>query len=182
MRALDRELQRRRIAKALPFIPPGSSVLDVGCNDGALFRAAGDRIARGVGIDVRAPETWVGGPYELRLGEFPDVLDPAETFDAVVMLAVLEHVPPEGLAAWAKVVPDVLVPGGRLIVTSPSPQVDEILHVLIKLRVIDGMEVREHHRFDPRTVPDIFGSESLPLERWQRFELGLNHLFVFRNA
>jgi 2-polyprenyl-3-methyl-5-hydroxy-6-metoxy-1,4-benzoquinol methylase len=182
MKSLDRELQRRRIAKALPFISPGSSVLDVGCHEGALFRAARDRIARGIGIDVAAPETWVGSPHELRVGEFPDVLDPDEMFDVIVMLAVVEHVSPEHLAAWAKVVPDLLVPGGRLIVTTPSPRVDEILHVLITLRVLDGIGAHEHHRFDPRTVPGIFGSESLILERRQRFQLGLNHLFVFRKA
>ena len=182
MKALDRELQRQRIAKALPFVPTGSSVLDIGCNDGAFFAAAGDRAAKGVGIDLQQPDSWVDGPYELRVGEFPDVLEPGETFDAVVSLAVVEHVPREGLEAWAKVIPDLLTPGGRLVITTPSPKVDEILHVLIKLRVIDGMEAHEHYGFDPRTVPEIFGSDALTLEKRARFQLGLNHLFVFRKA
>jgi len=180
MKALDRELQRQRIAKALPFIPPGSSVLDIGCSDGAFFAAAGDRVAKGVGIDLQEPESWIDGPYDLRVGEFPDVLDTGQTFDAVVALAVVEHVPREGLEAWAAAIPDLLVSGGRLIITTPSPKVDEILHVLIKLRVIDGMEAHEHYGFDPRTVPDIFGTGPLALEKRTRFQLGLNHLFVFR--
>ena len=75
MKALDRELQRQRIAKALPFIPPGSSVLDIGCSDGAFFAAAGDRVVKGVGIDLQEPDSWVEGPYDLRVGEFPEVLD-----------------------------------------------------------------------------------------------------------
>ena len=40
MKALDRELQRQRIRQALPFIRPGSSVVDVGCHEGAFFDAA----------------------------------------------------------------------------------------------------------------------------------------------
>ena len=180
MKALDRELQRQRIAKALPFIPTGSSVLDIGCSHGAFFAAAGDRVETGVGIDLQKPDSWVDGPYELRVGEFPDVLEPGETFDAIVALAVVEHVPREGLEIWAKAIPDLLTPGGRLIMTTPSPKVDEILHVLIKLRILDGMEAHEHYGFDPRTVPEIFGSDALVLEKRARFQLGLNHLFVFR--
>jgi 2-polyprenyl-3-methyl-5-hydroxy-6-metoxy-1,4-benzoquinol methylase len=180
MKAFDRELQRQRIAKALPFIQPGSSVLDIGCSDGAFFAAAGDRVAKGVGVDLQEPDSWLDGPYDLRVGEFPDVIDPGQTFDAIVALAVVEHVPREGLESWAAAIPDMLVSGGRLIITTPSPKVDEILHVLIKLRVIDGMEAHEHYGFDPRTVPDIFGTSTLALEKRARFQLGLNHLFVFR--
>ena len=43
------------------------------------------------------------------------------------------------------------------------------------------MEAHEHYGFDPRSVPEIFGSGRLRLERHRRFQLGLNHLFVFRN-
>ena len=182
MKSLDRELQRQRIAKALRFIPQGASVLDVGCADGALFRAGGERIATGVGIDLQMPQTWVDGPYELRVGEFPDVLHPGETFDAIVMLAVVEHAPLEELRGWAKVIPELLVPSGLLVITTPSPKVDQILDLLMRLRILDGMEAHEHHGFDPRTVPEIFGGRRLTLMHRKRFQLGLNHLFVFRRA
>jgi 2-polyprenyl-3-methyl-5-hydroxy-6-metoxy-1,4-benzoquinol methylase len=181
MKGLDRELQRQRIAKVLPHIAPGSNVLDVGCADGAVFRAAEGRIARGVGIDLQQPDSWIGDPFELRVGEFPDVVKAGEVFDAITMLAVVEHAPRDELEKWAKAIPDMLVPGGPLLITTPSPRVDDILHVLMKLRILDGMEAHEHYGFDPRTVPDIFGTGHLRLVRHQRFQLGLNHLFVFHN-
>jgi len=180
MKALDRELQRQRIAKARPFVAPGSRVLDIGCSDGAFFAAVGSQLAGGVGIDLLQPESWVGDPFELRVGAFPDVLEPGEAFDAIVALAVVEHLPEDELAIWAKAVPEHLNPGGRLVVTTPSPVVDEILHVLIRLRIIDGIEAHEHHGFDPRSVPGIFGGDGLQLEVRRRFQLGLNHLFVFQ--
>jgi 2-polyprenyl-3-methyl-5-hydroxy-6-metoxy-1,4-benzoquinol methylase len=180
MKALDRELQRQRIAKALPFVDPGSTVLDIGCADGEFFAAARGKVADGVGVDLQQPDSWVGEPYELRVGPFPDVLHPGETFDAIVALAVVEHVPEDSLAIWAKAIPEHLKPGGRLVITTPSPRVDEILHALIRLRIIDGMEAHEHYGFDPASVPGIFGSDALVLEVRRRFQLGLNHLFVFR--
>ncbi len=154
-------------------------MLDVGCADGALFRHGRPRIGSGVGIDVRPTEAWVDGPYERRMGRFPDAVRPEERFDAVVMLAVVEHVPAAEIAEWAAAVPRLLRPGGRLVITVPSPVVDHILHAGIRLRLLDGMEAHEHHGFDPGDVPSLFSVPGLTLDRRRRFELGFNHLFVF---
>jgi 2-polyprenyl-3-methyl-5-hydroxy-6-metoxy-1,4-benzoquinol methylase len=182
MKALDRELQRQRISKALPFIRPGSSVVDVGCHEGAFFEAAGDRVSNGMGIDVRKPERWIGDPFELYVGRLPDVVDGGRTFDAIVALAVVEHVPPDELDAWGEAVPALLVPGGRLVITTPSPIVDKLLDLLIGLRLLDGMDAESHHGFDPRDVCRVFESGPMELEVRSRFQLGLNHLFVFRRV
>jgi SAM-dependent methyltransferase len=163
---------------ALPWIPPGSHVLDVGCADGALFRVGDSRISSGVGLDTREGDDWEDRRYERRTGEFPEALGPDERFDAVVMLAVVEHVPEEELTEWASAVARILRPGGRLVITAPDPLVDHILHVGIRLRLLDGMEAHEHHGFDPREIPTIFSGAGLDVEVHRRFELGLNHLFV----
>src|SRR5437764_5871104 len=101
MKAADRALQRWRIAKALPWIRPGSHVLDVGCAAGELFREGRERIASGVGIDMRDCGDWLGGDVERRIGAFPDAVHDDETYDAVVMLAVVEHVAEDDLRGWA---------------------------------------------------------------------------------
>jgi SAM-dependent methyltransferase len=176
---VDRYIQKLRIQAALPWVPPKSHVLDLGCADGALFRLGQSRIASGVGVDTRAGDDWDDPRYERRTGEFPGVVRGDERFDAVVMLAVVEHLSDPELATWAAAVPGTLRPGGRLVITTPSPMVDQILHVGIRLRLLDGMEAHQHHGFDPRTVPTIFGGSGLDLEHHRRFELGLNHLFVF---
>ena len=51
MRYLDRFLRDRRLAQVVRRIPVGAAVLDVGCHDGALFRAIGFGLRFGVGID-----------------------------------------------------------------------------------------------------------------------------------
>jgi 2-polyprenyl-3-methyl-5-hydroxy-6-metoxy-1,4-benzoquinol methylase len=179
VKGLDRHLQKRRIEAALPWIRSGAHVLDVGCADGALFRLGRAQIASGVGIDIRPTDSWAGEGFERRVGTFPETVGAGERFDAVVMLAVVEHVPADELSRWGAAVPDLLRADGRLVVTTPSPVVDHILHAGIRLRVLDGMEADEHHGFDPRDVPGIFSRPGLRLERRSRFELGLNHLFVF---
>jgi hypothetical protein len=176
---VDRYLQRLRINAALPWIPSGGHVLDVGTADGALFDSAGSRIASGVGIDPEESTAWVPGPFERRTAGFPDAVQEGETFDAIVMLAVIEHVEGPELTRWAAAVPGMLRSNGRLVITVPSPLVDHILVVGKKLRLLDGMETHQHHGFDPTEVPAIFSGPRMRLTRRQRFELGLNHLFVF---
>lgn len=176
---LDRFLQDLRIAQAIRWIEPGSHVLDVGCFDGSLFWQAGHLVKSGVGVDTVRPNRWPAGPYEFRLGGFPEVVRENEVFDSIVMLAVVEHVPDDQLAGWSRAVSSLVRPGGRVIITTPSPIVDRILDAGIRLRVLKGMEAGQHHGFDPRRVPSIFGSAGLRLRHQRRFELGLNYLFVF---
>jgi cyclopropane fatty-acyl-phospholipid synthase-like methyltransferase len=177
----DRLIQAWRMRRAIRWIPWHAKVLDVGCADGELFRRAGDRVASGVGVDIEPPNGWVAGDHvERRHGDFPDVVCASERFDAVVMLAVIEHVADGELQRWARVAVDALAPGGRVIATVPSPKVDRLVHYGQRLRVLDGMAMHQHHGFDPGQVPAMFTGAGLRLEATRRFQFGLNNLFVLR--
>jgi SAM-dependent methyltransferase len=179
MKALDRFLQRRRIAMALRWIPPGSRVLDIGCSEGALFRAGAGRIVGGLGLDPDPVTTWPGEPFAFRRGRFPDAIHPDDgPFDAITMLAVFEHVPADVHRAWVDRCRALLRPGGRAIITVPSAAVDPILDGLRAVRLIDGMALEEHHGFTASETPGIFAAGGLPLVRHRRFQLGLNNLYV----
>lgn len=182
VKPLDRLLQRWRIAKARPFIPPGARVLDIGSADGALFRQLQDRIGEGLGIDPRVASA--GGMPNVRLlrGFFPQDMPEVPPFDVITLLAVLEHFPDSQHAALAEGCARFLRPGGRLIITVPSPAVDSILKILLALRLAAGMSLEEHHGFDVERTVEIFGPPRFRLRARQRFELGLNHLFVFERA
>jgi len=158
-------------------------VLDVGCGDGQLFRALEGDISRGVGIEptLEAKVTLAG--CELLPGNFPDSVPVGgDTFDVVTMLAVLEHITPDGQAKLASACDAVLNPGGRVVITVPSPRVDDILHVLLALRLIDGISAHEHYGFKPALTTGIFPAPTYRLLKRQRFQLGLNNLFVFEKA
>ncbi len=179
MKALDRFIQRWRIAKVRPYLQPGSRVLDIGCSDGALARLV-QGLGEYVGIDPALPQPLDRPPLRLIRGVFPDSLPDERPFDAITMLAVLEHFPTGHLDRLARACSAHLKPGGYLLITVPAALVDRILDVLRRLRLIDGMALEEHHGFAPGRTPAIFAATDLDLVRHSRFQLGLNNLFVFR--
>jgi SAM-dependent methyltransferase len=178
MRVLDQVLQNWRARMARPWIPSGARVLDIGCHQGEFLHSLGKHIRPSIGLDPlarpdRACRHW------LLCQPFAEPLAFADAaFDVVVMLAAFEHI--HDRAPLCRECYRLLRPGGRVIVTVPSPRVDGILAVLCSLRLADGMSLEEHHGFDPRTTPELFLHMGFLLEHRHRFQFGLNHLFVFR--
>ncbi|HUY91770.1 MAG TPA: class I SAM-dependent methyltransferase [Pirellulales bacterium] len=180
MKTVDRWLQQWRIAKIRRYLPPVARVLDIGCADGALARTVGelhDYVGLDPGLDASRPL-----PRGMLIkGCFPGDLPPsASAFDCITMLAVLEHIPLAAQAALAADCWRYLRPGGLVLITVPAPAVDYLLALLKALRVIDGMSLEEHYGFDVRQVPGCFAGAAFELVEHRRFQLGLNHLFVFR--
>jgi 2-polyprenyl-3-methyl-5-hydroxy-6-metoxy-1,4-benzoquinol methylase len=178
MRMLDRVLQKWRARMARPFILSGAKVLDVGCHQGEFLSSLGEHIGPSIGVDPLASPT-EGPRYRILSESFLEPMSfPDGSFDVVVMLATLEHIrdkDPLGRECFR-----LLRSGGRLIITVPSLWVDGIVGLLHSLRLVSGMSFEEHHGFDPRTTPELFLRHGFTQERWQRFQVGLNNLFVFR--
>lgn len=179
---LDRFLRNARIRRARPYVRAGDMVLDIGCADGEMFRRWHGHIGRGVGIEPTLDAPRRGDGYELIPGRFPETVPAGVDFDVITMLAVLEHIPPPEQAQLADVCAALLKPSGRIVITVPSPRVDDILHLLIRLRLIDGMAAHEHYGFSPDDTLAVFPSPRYRLVRRQKFQLGLNNLFVFARA
>lgn len=178
MRFLDRILQEWRARMARPWIPPGAAVLDIGCHQGEFLASLGKHIGPSVGLDPLTKP--VERPRYRLLAEMfhEDAPFPEASFDAIVMLATLEHI--RDKHPLARECKRLLRPGGRVIITVPSKQVDTIVEWLCRLGLADGMSLDEHHGFDPTTTPDIFGEYGFELEQRRTFQMGLNHLFVLR--
>jgi 2-polyprenyl-3-methyl-5-hydroxy-6-metoxy-1,4-benzoquinol methylase len=174
MTPLDRLIQRLRIRKALPHIPSGGRLLDIGCADGTLIRAAAGRVRDAVGIDPDAPT----GSGLIR-GSFPQDLHDVGPYDVIALLAVFEHVHDEERPAFVAACRALLRPGGRVVLTVPAPLVDRIVDTLRRLRLLHGMDIEAHHGYQPEQTPGYFAAAGMRLVTHETFELGLNHLFVF---
>jgi len=166
---------------AVRELPKATRLLDIGTHDGTLFRLTG---AGGVGIDPELVDVPPMAGVTMVKGFFPGDLpaQPDELFNAAVALAVLEHIPEDELANWAKSLAGLLSAGGRVVITVPAPTVDHMLHVLMGLHLIAGIEAHQHHGFQPADLESIFAGPQWRLARHRRFQLGLNHLYVFERT
>jgi 2-polyprenyl-3-methyl-5-hydroxy-6-metoxy-1,4-benzoquinol methylase len=182
VKSLDLYLRDQRISKAKPFINDGDLLLDIGCGDGALLESVRGIIGYGIGVDPVITCVKETDQYKLLPGTFPTCVPKDTRYDIITMLAVLEHFPPDEQAKLAAHFHRLLKPKGRVIITVPSPRVDEILHVLIFLRMIDGMSAHEHYGFKVEQTEDIFDAGRFRLLHKQKFQLGLNNLFVFERT
>jgi SAM-dependent methyltransferase len=165
--------------KALRFVPAHARVIDIGAHEGELFQALGPRLEEGFGVEPLSKAVKRTEKFVIEPGYFPAVRPTSVGWDAVTMLAVLEHIPRDQHTALAAACYDLLKPGGRVIITVPSAAVDYILAGLRFFRLIDGMSLEEHYGFEPDDTPQIFAEPKFRLMNRMRFQAGLNTLFVF---
>jgi SAM-dependent methyltransferase len=170
------QLWRLRVAKH--WIPRGSRVLDIGCHQGELFNMLGKNIAPSIGLDPLYKGQAAIHGHRYFSAEFREGL-PFEdgTFDVIVLLATIEHM--QHKDAVARESKRLLTKGGLVVITVPSLVVDQILSVLLRIGIIDGMSLEEHHGFSPEDLPAIFIPEGFKLKKKRKFQFGLNNLYVF---
>lgn len=117
-----RQVFRYRYEYVAGIIPPGASVLDLGCGDGALLRELRERNPTGriVGADVSdgVVQALKRDGFDVRLLATSGTLEEqfGERFDYVVMMEVVEHVVDcEEITRQA-----AKVARSRLIITTPN--------------------------------------------------------------
>ena len=180
----DRRVLRRPGVSARPnrFIGPGVSVLDV-----VAMTARCSRRTRAGWLgrrDRSNPHSFDGDRADSASSQTDSVGSGSVTSDSTSSRcwpssSMLDY---SELPTWRAACERLLVPGGTLLLTVPAPQVDKILDVLRALHLVAGMSAEEHHGFDPSLVPQLFDSRRFRMVIHRRFEMGLNHLFVFRRG
>lgn len=161
MTTLNYILQRWRIVKASPYIAPGCAVLNIGSSDGALYKLL-PGIGSYTGIDPLVRSETRGTQYTLIRGTFPAALPADSSFDVITLLAVLEHIPAAQQRQFAIDCYRHLNPGGYVVITVPSPQVDALLAVLRSLRLIQGMSLDEHYGIRASETPSVLNPRGSP--------------------
>lgn len=181
---LLRQRQRLR-AMCLDTVKPGR-VLEVGCGAGqrlAALRKIGWQ-AEGQEIDPQAAALarQMHG-LQVHLGPLEQLALPEESFDAVVMNHVIEHVhDPARLVAECR---RLLKPGGRFVAVTPNA--GSFLHKRFGSSW-RGLEPPRHlHIFSPRTLPQLAERAGLARARcWtsaaNAFSFALGSLLIQRRS
>lgn len=141
-------LRTQRANRLIPAQLREGRILDIGCGSYPYFLAhtafkekfAVDQLplAREAAITNHIEF------FELDLNHEPRLPFEAEYFDAVSLLAVVEHLDPDNMAALFKECRRVLRAGGVVVLTTPAAWADGLLHAMAHLNLVSAEEIHEH--------------------------------------
>lgn len=157
--------------------------MDLGCGEGALFKLCEKKGIEffGIGIDSSLQGDIIKNNYTLLKDSFPSSRI-KNKFDIITVLAVFEHIPENEIEQFVLSCKERLNSGGKIILTIPHPFVDFLLQILKFLRLIDGMELQQHHKYDIKRTIGLFERKGFKLLQHKTFQFGLNNLFVFYSS
>lgn len=178
---LEPLLARARAHRANRLIPDAlraGRILDIGCGSRPYFlshTSFRDKVA----IDQLHPAGDLGGIewHTLDLNAEPRLPFAGEHFSVVTMLAVVEHLDPGAVENLFVEVHRVLVPSGRLIVTTPAPWTDGLLRLLARFGLVSREEIAEHvYSYPAALLGWYFARGNFDREKIRigTFECGLN--------
>ncbi|MCM3875570.1 MAG: class I SAM-dependent methyltransferase [Thermoanaerobaculia bacterium] len=180
---LTRRVGAIRLAAALPHVPAGARVLDVGCGLTDLATRIPDYTGADRNPDVLAEQRrrFPGRDFfewDVGRGAAPAALQERAPFEGILLLAVLEHVA-DPSAVLARLSP-LLSPGGRLIATTPHPIGRWPLEAGAALGLLSSHAHGEHEDLLSREDLEAAGrSAGLSSIAYRRFLFGMNQLAVF---
>ncbi len=179
MKKLDYILQNWRYSMVISFIPSGSEILDIGGYDGSFLLKVKNKIKKGYCIDPLI-SPFKDDKLEFIKEQVNNKLPFADSsFDVITMIAVFEHLRKSRTIAVSEAY-RLLKKGGIAILTIPDKFVDNILKILSTLKLIDGISIEEHDNYEVSETIEIFSKYGFTLQKWQKFQLGLNNLFIFK--
>lgn len=173
-------LRARRAERLLRGIPRGR-LLDIGCGHFPYFLTR-SAFARRHGLDREPGPAWpeLTGARNLHLSvgdvqRSPRLPFRDESFDAVTLLAVVEHLEPRSLAPLLAEVRRVLTGDGRVVITTPPPWSDPVLRTMARAGLSSRTELEEHQvTYTPRRLRELLAAAGFGRVRAGLFELGLN--------
>lgn len=180
---VDRLIAEMRLSKVLPYVEKGDVVLDFGCgNQGFFLNYVSPVIKKGVGIDYDVDNKTNSNLlfkkfiFENRL-PFKD-----ESFDKVIMLAVLEHVETNKVDLLFKELKRVLKNNGKIVLTTPTPPSKPILEFLAyKLHIISENEIRDHKKYYcKKDVQKLIERCNLKIISYKLFQFRLNSCIIIQ--
>ena len=168
-----------RMKKAVPWIK--GSILDIGCGSGNLLKYLIKEINY-LGVDIldeaitKAKKVYPTHKFIL-LKDVEQFKLSVGKYDTIVVLAVLEHL--KNPHSFIMELIDHLEEEGRIIITTPVPFSDKILHFGNKFGLFSQEAHEEHENyFDKSTLSSLISECALKELHYEKFEFGLNQIII----
>lgn len=160
-----RKFRTKEVLKRLP--QEIGSICDIGCGKNMAF-LSGIRAEEKIGIDKN------GGDIVQDLDANPK-LGFKNKFDFVIMMAVIEH-----LEYPIRVLDELygaLKPGGKIIITTPTPNAKYTLDLLAWLHIINSVKDHKHY-FSAEELKRILSDAGFKDIRHNYFSLRFNQIIT----
>jgi 2-polyprenyl-3-methyl-5-hydroxy-6-metoxy-1,4-benzoquinol methylase len=171
-------LRSRRIKAVQKYLK--GQILDYGCGIGLICDLVPQPSYIGVDIDQKvltsARHAYPEARFYTPTG-FAKLSD--LKFDTIIGLAIIEHVadPLKFLKSMSK----RLKTGGRIVLTTPHPSLEWLLHVGDKIGLFSRASHEEHNVLLDRKLATALAKEAnLQLLLYRRFLLGANQLIIYQ--
>jgi 2-polyprenyl-3-methyl-5-hydroxy-6-metoxy-1,4-benzoquinol methylase len=160
-------------------------VLDIGCQQGQLRELLASQLNRYVGIDRQVEDVLEAKQRypdsEFRVLDIDDEpLGYDAEFDTIVLIAVIEHI--FNLKYVGKNIARALKPGGSVVLTTPTPFGNDVIHRLgAGLGLFSPEAADDHIAIFNRKRIAIFAKEAgLVVSEHRRFQLFCNQIAILR--
>lgn len=151
-------LQKQRYRKVQPYLK--GKILDFGCGDMTKLKL----------------HKITGEWYDYTGVDKGDMIPDGKSYDTIVMCAVMEHLTYPDVVL--KILFNYLNPGGRIIITVPSPSSKSIIGLFSHTGVFskEGVKsVNEHKKYFSKQDLSKLGN----MVHYETFQFGLNQLAVY---
>jgi SAM-dependent methyltransferase len=172
--------KRARMADSLiPYELRSGRILDIGCGTTPYF-LINTNFKEKHGIDPALKDVVFEHDIKLQKLDIDSKLIlpfESEYFDIVVMLAVIEHLKSQAASKLVGEIIRILKPGGRLIITTPSPSGHKLLNLMVKLALVSRTEIADHKQiFDHSSLYASLEQAGFSKDKiiLGQFELGCN--------
>jgi 2-polyprenyl-3-methyl-5-hydroxy-6-metoxy-1,4-benzoquinol methylase len=176
-------LRRARLKRAARYVV-GRSLLDLGCDRGYLIPYLPPAIVYH-GVDAN-PDMLACARHQYSQHTFQQLmlstetlgLLPPQTFDTIMMVAIIEHLgdPIEVLRRLG----NKLAPSGRIVITSPHCRSHRLLVAMARAGLARNDKHEHEHYIDDSMIRELLCGTSLELFASKRFQFGLNQLWVLQ--
>ena len=175
------DLRAQKANKLIPSNLRAGRILDIGCGSFPYFLAH-TSFAEKFAIDqIPLPQQTAA---ELRIESFtldleqkPKLPFDDNFFEAVTLLAVVEHLDPALMAMLFKEIYRVLKPNGQVILTTPAAWSDGLLKLMARVSLVSAEEIHEHaYAYTLPLIGWYFGQAGFEMTKTQfgYFEFMLN--------